>query len=210
MSQNETAPFQRGRTLYNGATIDTNNLLGLEWEGKEWLFTDMRWGSSPPLKRSNHSVRCRVIRWMNSAVNALPKRVCSFASTAGLNASRSAGFTTTTAQDALGVIDEFLPAAGCPVNDLCWVVVDGPSETLTPLEADANNVINVNTRVVALTAVTSGATTAGRVRPQTIAAATTGDGSAIADMVQNVLGRAMTARTTANTGNAVLIYVGKF
>ena len=60
--------------------------------------------------------------------------------------------------------------------------------------------------VVALTAATSGATTAGRVAPQVLTGAT----AALAAMVQNRIGRALTAKTTANTNADMLVLVGKW
>jgi hypothetical protein len=36
-----------------------------------------------------------------------------------------------TATGLIGVVDEYLPAAGCPVNDVCWIVVSGPTAIQT-------------------------------------------------------------------------------
>ena len=30
-----------------------------------------------------------------------------------------------------GVVDEYLPAAGCANNDVCWIVVHGPGEIVS-------------------------------------------------------------------------------
>ena len=88
------------------------------------------------------------------------------------------------------------------------MVIEGPTTVLTPLDGGADNVFTVGQRVVALTAVTSGATTAGRVTAQSLAATTLQN--ADAQQIMNVIGRAMSAATTANTNQGLLIYVGKF
>jgi hypothetical protein len=204
-ARDEGLPFDRGRTVYNGALIDTNNLQGLDWEGKDFVVEDKH--PRTGIKRSNHFVRIRIIRWMNATFNAVPKRVVSAQASANLvNQSRADGFTTTSAQDALCVVDEYLPPAGCPANDCFWGVMEGPTEILTAMEGDVNNSIAVNTRLVALTGATSGALTAGRIKPQDLTGAT----SVLGNNILNVIGRAMSAKTTGQTNQGVLTYVGKW
>lgn len=202
MARNENPPIPRGQTWYNGATIDTNDLGAVQVEGKEWLFEDIN--PFTGILRTNHFVRCRLMRNVAAAAIAA-KTVVTGKSAAGLNMSRFDGACKATAEDVVGVVDEYLVTA-CPVNDVCWVVVDGPTACLVDLAGGANNVLPIGTRVVALTAATSGATTAGRVAPQDLTGAT----SLLANQIQNCIGRAMTARTTANTTLDVLIDVGKF
>lgn len=72
---------------------------------------------------------------------------------------------------------------------------------LTDLAAGANNLIPEGTVLVALTAATSGATTAGRVAPQDLTGAT----AALGLQVQNRLGYALSARTTAQTNTTILV-----
>jgi hypothetical protein len=85
------------------------------------------------------------------------------------------------------------------------VVMEGPAVILTDLAGADNNVLNVGTVVVALTGATSGATTAGRVAPQDLTGAT----ALLADQIQNRIGYALTAKTTANTNADVLVDVTK-
>lgn len=199
----ENPPFPRGETFYNGLSIDSTNLGGLQFEGAEWEFEDVQINAGVGAKpnRTNMKVRCRCVR--NVAAIALqPKRLVTFQLTAGMYGSRVDGYATTTAQRGFPV-DEYLPAAGVPVNDLFWIVVAGPALVLTPLDAGSDNVINVGDAVVALTAATSGATTAGRVYTQDLTGAT----SLLANQVQDRVGYALSAVTTGNTGANLLIEV---
>lgn len=208
MSRLENPPFERGQTFYNGGTIDSNNLGGRNHEGKDWLFEDINWSTSTAgirQHRSNRYVLCRCVRNTGAAA-LLPKRLVTYDGSALVFGARVAGYSRTTAQFAHGVVDEWLPAAGVPVNDLFWLTIAGPTLCLTALEADANNLIPVATVLVALTAVTSGATTAGRVRPQDLTGAT----ALLGDQVQNAIGRALSAMTTANTGADVLIEMKRY
>lgn len=194
MARDETPPFTRGNTFNQGGTIDANNLGGINLEGKEWRFEDTIYGTG-------QYVYVRCVR--NSGTFALrPARLVTFdTSFYGL---RVNGYAATTAAAAFPV-DELLPAAGAPVNDLFYIVVEGPALVLTPLDGGADNVINVGDMLNAITAATTGATTAGRVA-SIVASATTNSGQAI----NNVIGRAMSAATTANTGVGVVAYIHKW
>ena len=198
-------PFPRGTTLVNGGyTISSSDLPGLAIEGKHWTFEDIDYNSTETVKphRSSHYVRCVAVR--NMASFALrPKSVVTFQATAGVNRARVDGMCDVTAEKCAGVVDEFLPSTGIVQYDIGWVVVDGPSLVTTPLEGDANNLIPVGTILVALTAVTSGATTSGRVRPQDLTGAT----AVLAGQALNRVGEAMSAVTTGNTNADLLAFI---
>jgi len=215
MARNENPPVARGKTYFDGATIsaqdvtDTNYLLG-----KEWVFEDVDYSvSGAKVLRSGRQVTCRLVRNVSGGA-LLPKRVVAYDTSAGLRFGDSVdGYTTTTAEDYAGVVDEFLPAAGVPDDDIFWIVVEGPTLCLTDIEAAAGNVISVGDRLTALTAVTSGATTAGRVKVQgALSAATSGvvDFTALFDEARNVIGRALSAKTTSNTDSSILVDVTRF
>lgn len=208
MARNENPPFGRGYTFYDGGTIDSNNLGGVNLEGQEWVFEDIDYstGSGGAKKaRTGEPVTCRVVR--NASAGALlPKRCVRYQATAGNYGHRVDGYTTATAAEFAGVVDEWLPSAGVPQYDLFWIVVKGPTNMLPDLAAGANNLIPIGTALVALTAATSGATTAGRVAPQDLTGAT----ALLGDQVQNKIGRALTARTTANTTTDVLVSVRRW
>lgn len=194
MARNESPPFSRGKTYFNGVTIDTSTTPygGTNLEGKEWVFEDTNYGTGL-------YVTCRVVRNVSGAA-LLPKRLVSFSST--YYGQRVDGYATTTAQVAYPV-DELLPTAGVVNNDLFYVVTKGPCLVKTDLAGGASNVIAVGDPLVSLTAATSGATTSGRIATASFAGAT----SVLALPVLNTLGRAMSAATTANTNGDMLTYI---
>lgn len=202
MARSENPPVDRGSWLEDGIAIDTANPIDPHLEGKEWVFED--YSPTTGLSRSGRNVRCRLVR-NNSGIALLPRRCVQFdTTTAGKYGSSVTGYANTTAQDC-AVVDEYLPSAGAPNGALFWVVVEGPTEVLTDLAGGANNPFNLGSTVVALTAVTSGATTAGRVAPQDL----TGSTANLGNQIQNALGYALTAKTTANTNAALLIVIAK-
>jgi len=204
MARDENPIFGRGETFYGGGTIDANNLGGINLEGKEWEFEDIN-PTTKTARLDGRKVRCRCVRNVSGGA-LLPKRLALLQDTAGKNSGRVAGYASGTAADTPQQgypIDEFLPAAGVPANDLFWIVVEGPAVVLTSL-ADMATDLAVGEFVVAATAATSQATTAGRVIPQLLSGAT----ARLAANIQNRVGRAHTAKTTQNTHAEVLIDVG--
>jgi hypothetical protein len=187
----EAPPFQRGETFYNGGTIDSGDLGGAGWEGKEFEFYD-------DLHGTGQMVTCRVVR--NASGGALkPKHLVKYKT--GYFGRRVDSPTIATAARGLPV-DEKLPAAGVPDGDLFYVVVNGPAkikstETGTPT-------VTEGARVVAVTAATSGAADAGRIVAQDLTGAT----AALANNIQNAVGVALGALTAAQTATDLLVGVG--
>lgn len=194
MARDESPPFSMGETYYNGGTIDTNDLGGANLEGKEFEFEDV-------IRNTGMRIRVRVVR-NTAAIALLPKRLVTFSTAAGYHGRRVTGYATLTSVNAYPV-DELLPAAGVPVNDLFYIVVQGPALVKTDIASGANNVAAINDIFVSLTAATSGATTAGRIAPQDLTGAT----ALLGNQVQNRIGRAMSAQTTANTDADLLLYI---
>lgn len=190
-----TPPFARGKTFYNGQTPDTSNYGGTNLEGAIYTFRDID-PANPEVERSGKRVTCQVVR--NTAAAALlPKRLVVYA--AGLDNKRVDGYTSVTAEYAAGVVDEFLPAAGVPVGDLFYIVIDGPTLVKTFLDAGAaTNVISAHTAVMAITAATSGATTAGRI--------TQVNNTTVSHALGRV-GRAISATSSGGTDRDLLIDV---
>lgn len=210
MAYFENLPFPRGSTFYNGGTIDSNNLQGLNLEGQEYLHEDLDFTNKYNTPRSDRLVRVRVVRNVAAAA-LLPKRLARMQASGLYYNQRVDGYTTV--DNARGYpIDEFLAATGVPVNDLFYVVVGGPATVLTSLSgAGFNGDVAVGSVLVALTAATSGATTAGRAAVQNITASTqTADYSAIINAVQNRIGHALSAKTTGQTNEDLLVDVGKW
>jgi hypothetical protein len=209
MARDEAPPFGRGECYWDTSyTPSATEIADSKYlEGKEWLFEDLDYsqrGARPV--RTGKYVRCRCVR-NTSAGNLIPKKLVTFEvdATTGIELlGRVDGYARTTAVRAYPV-DEFLPSAGVQANNLFWVVMEGPAVILTDLAGADNNVLNVGTVVVALTGATSGATTAGRVAPQDLTGAT----ALLADQIQNRIGYALTAKTTANTNADVLVDVTK-
>jgi len=199
--------WPRGKTFYDGRTIDSNNLQGTSLEGQEYEFDDFNWSSTALTKplRTRHKVKVRIVRNVSGATLAA-KYLARLIKTDTVNMfNRTDGYARLVTDTPCYPIDEFLPSSGVPNNDLCYVVVSGPSECYTGLAADATNVINVGDILVALTAATTGATTAGRLGAQDLTGAT----AVLANQVQGRLARALSAKTTANTGVAVLVNICK-
>lgn len=201
MARNENLPFSIGETFYNGGTIDSNNLGGVDLEGKEYIVEDVN--PNTGVVRTGQYRRVRIVRNV-SGVALLPKMLVRFDTAAGKVGARVIGYARTTAAEGYPV-DEYLPTAGVPNNDLFYIVIEGPATVLTSKAASAVNVIGVNAWVVAATAAASThSTTAGRVEVQDLTGAT----ALLADQVQNRVGRALTAKTTANTDADLLLTVG--
>jgi hypothetical protein len=195
MAKDETPPWPRGYTFYNGSTIDSSNLGGTNLEGKEYRFEDT-------IYNTGQYVTVRVVR--NSGSFALlPKRLVTFDTS--YVGQRCNGYSTVSYAPCLPV-DELLPTAGVVANDLFYVIMEGPCGVLTPLDAGSDNVIAVMDPLAAITAATSGATTAGRVATANTSGATTNQ----RDSLLNVVGRAMSAATTANTNNTLLMFATRW
>lgn len=185
-------PFKRGNTY--GVSDLT---LATHLEGKEYVHEDNTYGTGL-------NVRVRICR-NHSGAALLPKYAVKFNVTAGKGNYDVAGNADVTAEKT-AIVDEFLPAAGVPDKDLFYVVVEGPTLAKTDLAGGSTNVIAVGDPLVALTAATTGATTAGRL----ITGDLTGATAVLAKQIKNTFGAAMSAMTTAQTNADVLVNAGRF
>lgn len=203
MARDENPPFGLGETFYGGETIDANDLGGVNLEGKEWVFEDIN--PVTGAHRTGRSKRCRIVRNV-SGVALLPKRLVRFQASGTNYGSRVDGYTHVPSQEGYPV-DEWLPAAGVPANDLFWIVLEGPAVCILTRDAALDGaVVAVGNWVVAETAATSqSATTAGHVQ---VKGTTTGATDVLGDAVINRVGRALSAKTTADTGTDILVDVG--
>jgi hypothetical protein len=117
------------KTYYDAQPGDGSNLLGVRK-----VFTDSDPQSGQIL--SNETVECVVVR--NTSGGALlPKTLVRFSASAVLT-SVDAGAKDSDVR--IGVVDEYLPAAGVPVNEVFWLVVKGPTVVTTngnPIAAGA-------------------------------------------------------------------------
>lgn len=175
--------------------------------GAEWYYEDLDYSSSSTgitTRLTGHKVRCRLVK-NSSGIALLPGRLAVFKS--GTNMTEVDGYVATTGKSPCGVVDEYLPSAGVPDGSYFLLVLEGPVSGLTDLAGADFNVITEYAQIVALTAATSQATTAGRVREISAFAASTNTGASLLAEFGGVIGRALSAKTTANTNASVRIYL---
>ncbi len=227
MAKYENLPFARGTTFFDGQTADTTTYTATDLEGKEYEIEDINWVpatfSATKVQRSARLVRVRIMR--NVSGVALQGGNLVQASNGGTDGrfllGRAIGYSSVPPSATLNVppvygVDEFLPSAGVPNNDLFYAVVAGPFLGFSsPLTADFQG---GTTQIVVgdwLVAATGGATTnttnistagAGKLASQTFNAATTGI-SQLPNLnaVQGRIGRALSALTSAQTCVALLM-----
>ncbi len=206
MARNDSPPFGRGE--YE-ASSDLSLLCGREYE-----FEDIDYAQTSGARkaRSGKMVRVRLVK-NGSAAAIPPKTLVQFSTAAGADQYNAvaSGLASVTNQRAFPA-DEFLPAAGAPVGAYFWVVVCGPCVCRTPLAgADFNGDIAVGGVLAALTAATSGATTAGRLANQVVTGSSQAtDMSFTILAAENYVGRALSAATTGQTNADLLVDVGKW
>lgn len=163
-------PFALGQTLGVSSTSD-----GTGWVGAVKEFTDIN--PTTGVIRSNRRKVCVAVRNTSGAA-LLPKKLVTFSGIGSAD-----GQNTVAGNEFVGVVDEFLPAAGVAANDVFWVTIEGPTEVVADAAVSAGNAVACDT------AATAGAATAGRV-----VATTT-----------NAIGRAISAAAAA--GDAILAVV---
>jgi len=163
-------PFALGQTLGVSSTSD-----GTGWVGAVKEFTDIN--PTTGEIRSNRRKVCVAVRNTSGAA-LLPKKLVTFSGIGSAD-----GQNTVAGNEFVGVVDEFLPAAGVAANDVFWVTIEGPTEVVADAAVTAGNAVACDT------AATAGAATAGRV-----VATTT-----------NAIGRAISAAAAA--GDAILAVV---
>jgi len=194
MADTVTGLPKRGYTYHGGtpvASIDGSKAI----EGHPMAFADdYPDGPGVRIKRSDDVVEAILVRNTSGAA-LLPGRLVRWKS--GSRRREVDGYTNATAGEVAGVVDDQLPSTGVANNDLFWLIVKGHALIKTPLAGDGGNVFSAGDIVVALTAITSGATTAGR--PAVLAtAATTNTAAAIVNRFARVVSAMTTAQTNAN------------
>ena len=190
----------RGKTYLKGPNRTPGTTYGtsLALEGIRKVFKDVDYSSTDSIKppRSGGEVVCILVR-NDSGTTLLPGRVCTWKST--YQGRRVDGYTRLDqGQPVAGIVDEFLPAAGVADDDLFWLVVRGPALVKKALNG---NTLAKDDFVVAITAATSQATTAGRI----MSIASTSDATNGASQVLNRIGIAMSSSATTDAN--VLVYV---
>lgn len=209
MPDNVVTLPQRGKTYLGGGnrTIDTTQTTSKAIMGIKKIFKDLDYSNTSPSNTSSKAPRsggeCMAILVRNSSgIALLPGRVCVWK--AGAIGKEVDGYTcadgliATTAAIPAGVVDEWLPSGGVADKDLFWLVVKGPSNIKKSLDA---NTLTQGEAVVVITAVTSQATTAGRIK----SFLQTSNQTEMANQAVNRVGYALS--TSATTAANVLTYV---
>lgn len=129
-------------TMYpRGSTSNASDELA-ELAGKIGEFPDVEWDSSEGVKPvlTGSMVRCRWVQ--NTSGGALlPGRLVAYDAAAPL---KEVDVLATTGEQAAGVVDEYLPAAGVANNMFFWLVIDGP----TTVVSDGAGVIAAQDKLV--------------------------------------------------------------
>lgn len=209
MSTKTPALVARGETWYGlTKTIDTSDYgssVSLEGTPAVFDYTD----PTDKTKKKNIEVHAIFVR-NTSGITLMGKLAVTWSLTAGERGYRVVGYSRSKAEEIAGIVDDRLGTAGVRNGDMFWLLVKGPVLILTPLAADATNVLTVNDLLFAATAhttgatgVTTGGTTANEaggftIDDGTVSQGETTDGGARNEF-RNAYGRAMSAATTANT-----------
>ena len=188
----------RGKTLLGSGAALTDRP---DAEGITATFDDVDY-DNPPKMRSLNKNTCILVR-NASGISLLPGRMVRWK--AAQRGKQVDGYTAATAAEAAGIVDEWLPTAGAADKDIFWILTDGVSRVLSDLVGDTDTNFSENDLLVAITAATSQATSAGRMKQADFTGAT----SLLADQIINAIGRAMSANTTSQTNRQVLMKVKK-
>lgn len=212
MSRDNDPPFGRGETYYNGGTIDSNNLAGLQHEGQVKVFEDVLYSSTQSTKpgrgiNEGAKVVCKCVR-NKSGATLYPGRLVQIDPA---NPGRVTGYQNSNFGEAYPV-DEFLPASGVPDNDLFWIVIGGPALVKTPMTGAEF----ISTSIAAGALIGAGTSNAGSTQAGTtgvpgrgvgnaLAAATTHQAGEILNVAINHIGRAISAMTSGQTNSDMLV-----
>ncbi|MGH7127132.1 MAG: hypothetical protein ACREIV_01095 [Planctomycetaceae bacterium] len=205
-------PFELGETLQG--TDDDANLINDSWLGQVFEVPASRLGNTTirgsKARRTGKPLQVIALR-NESGQTLFGKRLARLTRTAGYSLVESVdGYAATLAEKHVIIIDEFLSTDGVADNDIFWGLFSGTVTGLTPESgASFNGDIVVGGQLVAATAATTGTSVAGRFSNVTFTAATAGNTSNGFDgfrMAANMVGVALSARTTGETNSDLLIH----
>jgi hypothetical protein len=197
-------PFELGETLTG--TDDNSNLINDSWLGQVFFIPAQRLSGGPTASKSRHTGKgiTAVILRNTSGGTLAPKRIArmDFATAGEAGFETADQYCNVDAQKRPVIVDPFLPAGTTVADDdLFWGVLRGRCLVTTSVVADARNSIAVGDELVGLTSGATTDTTAGRAGGVTAGG---GDTEAL-NMARNVIGYALSARTTNNTATDILI-----
>lgn len=202
----EDLPFGLGETL-KGKNAD-GDTINETWLGTRVAFehidrstTGLTTGKS---RLSGDTVKAIVLR-NTSGITLLPKRLVLLDVTAGYGMFKNAdGYAHDLAIGPAVLVDPWLPSAGVADDEIFLGIYEGPALCLTPtVAADFNAAIAAGAPLVAATGTTSGNSTGGRVSNITLPGTTAG--TVAFSMARNMIGYALSARTTDVTNSDILV-----
>lgn len=202
-------PFELGSTMKGtDSSSGSSVLINTTVLGTFHEFPDVDYSLGASSTRSLLSgMTIKAIALRNEFGAALlPKRVVLLTATAGRYLYTSVnGYARPYSIGPCVVVDPYLPSAGVADDDIFWGLYAGPAICLTPSAgADfAGGDIAVGNALVAATGSTSGNSTSGRVTNITLAGQTAGTAALTAAI--NMLGWAMSAKTTGVTNADILV-----
>lgn len=164
MAKHENLPFPIGTTYFDGQTADTTTTTATNLEGKEYEVEDLNYVpatfSATKTLRTAFLKRVRIVRNVSGVSLAGGYLVAPQQSgTDGrfylgrVNGYSTIGNTGATNNPYYG-LDEFLPTAGVPNNDLCYATIEGPF--LGNLSLTAGEVLGTGNSIAAATPVSVG------------------------------------------------------
>lgn len=204
-------PFDLGQTL-KGTDAD-GNLINKEVLGKVFTcpaYSTVATGTRQPRpKRSEQGLTLVALRNV-SGITLYGKRTAALKSAAGIDGVTSVdGYGGTLGQDGVVFIDEFLATSGVADKDIFWAVVRGPVIVRSSyVDTNFNGDIAYGSPIVQATAAaTTAASTSGRVSNITLVANATQAAQAEQNrkMSANIIARALSSLTTANTDADLLV-----
>lgn len=207
MLNSASPPFALGDTLKG--TDSAGNLINTHLEGAVFEIPD--YVKSTGKVRSGHFKLVMVVRNRlqigGANVALLGKRHGLLQTDGGANyTGRIVGYAHTLGVPHAVAIDDQLGAEGCAYNDLCYVTIKGYHTNLAPAAGAAfNGDIAAGAHVVGATAAGSTTSVAGRISNIALANATDAAGANL--QARNLLGTALSGRTTGETNTEILMYV---
>ena len=135
-----------------------------------------------------------------SGFAVVPKRLVKLEVSGVLAMKNISGYARLTDDQYVYPVDEKLPAAGCPDDDSCYIVIEGPALCYMPLSQVGD--ITDGQPMTALTAAATNDTTSGR-----IAGLDTANTDAALAKAINFIGWAMSAVSSSSTGGEILVNI---
>ena len=207
--------IERGKTYY-GPTDTIPSTYGqsvmLEGHTKEYVDRGAASGGGLPTFRSGRTNVMMIVRNV-SGITLLPGMAVKWK--AAYRGRRVDGYSYNTGMEVAGFVDDQISATyGVRNGDLFLLIVRGPALVRTPTAGDGTNTWTEGDLLIASTGTITGNTTggtatndAGHVQPiSTFTVTQTSDGTA-AKYIANIVGRAMSAATVANSNTQKLIDV---